>query len=165
MPLCGHPRNCPKSQPFAPPGVLPSLQHHQPVWRIYDLWKRIVPVTADLAGKIIFVAIFLPIMILAFLELSEKISFREVVFLWLILLAGFGTTTVARISLPDPVFLPLGGKKYFGTEVSFFRHALPARSGRSPMGTDETGADLHRKCGDRFSTGAGDRGRGYPLLF
>lgn len=49
-------------------------------------------------GKSFFVAIFLPIMILAFLELSEKISFREVVFLWLILLAGLAQRQLPYIS-------------------------------------------------------------------
>lgn len=61
-------------------------------------------------GKSFFVAIFLPIMILAFLELSEKISFREVVFLWLILLAGFGTTTVAVYLYPILYFCLWAGK-------------------------------------------------------
>lgn len=72
-------------------------------------------------GKSFFVAIFLPIMILAFLELSEKISFREVVFLWLILLAGFGTTTVAVYLYPILYFCLWAGKDISERNVSFFR--------------------------------------------
>lgn len=61
-------------------------------------------------GKSFFVTVFLPVMILVFLELSEKISFREVVWLWLVLLAGFGTTTVAVYLYPILYFCLWTGK-------------------------------------------------------
>lgn len=61
-------------------------------------------------GKAFFVAVFLPILILAFLELSEKTSSQEVFYLWLILLAGFGTTAVAIYLYPILYFCLWIGK-------------------------------------------------------
>lgn len=51
-------------------------------------------------GKTVFVAIFIPIMILEFIDIYEKINFREIIYLWMILLAGISTTTVAIYLFP-----------------------------------------------------------------
>lgn len=51
-------------------------------------------------GKAVFVAIFIPIMVLEFLEIYENFSFKEIIYTYMILLAGISTTTVAIYLFP-----------------------------------------------------------------
>lgn len=116
-------------------------------------------------GKSFFVAIFLPIMISGIPELSEKISFREVVFLWLILLAGFGTTTVAVYLYPILYFCLWAGKSI--SERKFRSSAMLCLPVLGVLPWVLTKLVLiYTGSADTVSVpGAGDRGRGYPLLF
>lgn len=61
-------------------------------------------------GKAVLVAIYIPIMVLEFLEMNKKIDKQELVYIWMILLAGISTTTVAIYLFPILFFCEWVGK-------------------------------------------------------